>query len=149
MNRSTPIRPELDHELQCWQRQSESKIPPGPPRHRIHELPGLAAENEAASPPTIDEELPVSAPDLEPLINPDEVSHEEEPPAAPQQGPVEDVVLERFEDDGGPADGETAGIESARAPSTDPTVACASVPRRPAIPSLLQRTSDRPSGLSL
>lgn len=109
MSRSTPIRPALTQELQRWQRQSESKIPPGAPRHRIHELPGLAAENEAAATPTIDEELPVTAPDGEPPLDEDEVTPGEEPPAAPAQGPVEDAVLERFEDDGGPADGEVSG----------------------------------------
>jgi len=113
MNRNTPIRPALNQELQRWQRQSESKIPPGAPRHRIHELPGLAAENEAAAPPTIDEELPVTAPDVEPPLDEDELTHGEETPAAPEPALVEDAVLERFEDDGGPADGGISGTESA------------------------------------
>jgi len=109
MSRPNPNAPAREQELEHWQQQSESKFPPGAPRQRLHELPRLAASNEAAASPTKEEELPTSLPGFEDSLIDGDGSPAEKPSRAPNKPFVKDTVLERFENEGGTIDPDKSG----------------------------------------
>lgn len=105
-----PITPSLEQELERWQEQSVSKIPPGEPRHLLHELPRLAVANEAAAGPTIDEEVPLDPPAPNQTELEGELVVEEDGSADREQALDEDAAIERFKD--GTTRAEDAGAET-------------------------------------
>ncbi|MFN0130635.1 MAG: hypothetical protein ACKV19_28570 [Verrucomicrobiales bacterium] len=102
--------PRSEQDLEQWQKQSESKFPPGAPPRRLHELPRFAASNAAAATPTIVEEVNVP-----PGKNPAPPKNDEIPPGDKSSRDsskpfVKKTAIERLENEGGTTDAEDPDI---------------------------------------